>query len=147
MKGPGVSLQSAVINMIAKILHAIRLASAKRREAKKETGRDPRWPAVRDAHLRKHPKCGACGGITELQVHHVEPFHLRPDLELEPSNLETLCMGGPDCHLLLGHGGSFQYRNPLVRKHTAAVLRAAGGPGAEVAMELAREEAKEARKK
>ena len=133
--------------MIAKITHALRLASSRRREAKKEADRDPRWPAVRDAHLRKHPACGACGGAAELQVHHVEPFHLRPDLELEPTNLETLCMGGPDCHLLLGHGGSFQYRNPLVRRHAAAALRAAGGPGADAAMGLAREEARESRRR
>jgi 5-methylcytosine-specific restriction endonuclease McrA len=49
-----------------------------------------------------------------LQVHHIVPFSTAPDLELEPSNLITLCMGEFDCHLRLGHGGSFRHYNPLV---------------------------------
>jgi hypothetical protein len=64
---------------------------------------DPRsseWSAVRAAHVKRHPACLACGSVEQLNVHHIEPFHLRPDLELEPSNLVTLCR---EHHFRIGH--------------------------------------------
>jgi hypothetical protein len=51
-------------------------------------------------------------------VHHVIPFHLRRDLELDPENLITLCENkrdGVNCHLLFGHLGCFKSFNPSVR--------------------------------
>lgn len=53
--------------------------------------RSGRWPAVRRAYLETHPVCEACGTYADLEVHHVLPFHERPDLELEEHNLITLC--------------------------------------------------------
>lgn len=53
--------------------------------------RSGRWPAVRRAYLETHPVCEACGTSADLEVHHVLPFHERPDLELEEHNLITLC--------------------------------------------------------
>lgn len=70
------------------------------------------WDRVRDRHLEMFPFCAGCGGIRDLQVHHIVPFHVSPDLELVPRNLITLCMGDYDCHLRLGHGGSFRCYNP-----------------------------------
>ena len=84
------------------------------RERDKVRNRSSGWEAVRDAHLAASPACVACGGVHMLQVHHIVPFSTAPDLELEPSNLITLCMGEFDCHLRLGHGGSFRHYNPLV---------------------------------
>jgi hypothetical protein len=56
-----------------------------------------------------------------VQVHHVIPFHWcvllgRPDLELDPRNLITLCEAeagrpGEDHHLLVGHVDSFRSAN------------------------------------
>lgn len=68
-------------------------------------GRSPEWPAVAREHLLKEPACVACGYRGRgLQVHHIRPFHLFPDLELDPQNLITLCeIKGRDHHLLLGH--------------------------------------------
>lgn len=63
--------------------------------------RSPKWPAVRAAHLKAHPACEACGQRDALEVHHIEPFHLRPELELDPTNLVTLC--GVPCHIVHGH--------------------------------------------
>ena len=41
-----------------------------------------------------------------LNVHHVKPFHLFPDLELDAGNLITLCERGAfSCHWIVGHGG------------------------------------------
>ena len=69
---------------------------------------------MRDEHLAHNSVCAACGRTTHLQVHHIEPFHLRPELELDPANLITLCMGSYECHLVIGHGDSFRCYNPNV---------------------------------
>lgn len=70
--------------------------------------RAARWPAVRAGHLRAEPWCRVCGcGDTRfLEVHHVTPFAVDPALELEPTNLVTLCrQSGRGCHWYAGHLG------------------------------------------
>jgi hypothetical protein len=89
------------------------------RERDKSRSRSSGWDAVRDVYLAAHPTCAACGGVNLLQVHHIVPFSVAPDLELEVSNLLTLCMGDFDCHLRLGHGGSFRCYNPRVIEDAA----------------------------
>ena len=85
----------------------------------KRHGRDrsPEWPAVEKAHLLKEPACAACGHKGHgLQVHHIKPFHLHPNLELDPDNLITLCeILGREHHLLLGHLDDWESYNPNVR--------------------------------
>lgn len=77
--------------------------------------RSSHWSAVRKAHLEKHPACEVCGGKVKLQVHHRRPFHLHPDLELDPANLITLCEApGHNCHLVFGHLLNFRSFNPDV---------------------------------
>jgi hypothetical protein len=80
--------------------------------------RSPEWPAVAHPHLLKEPACRACGHRGQgLQVHHIKPFHLHPDLELDPNNLITLCeLKGRDHHLLLGHLDDWESYNPNVRQ-------------------------------
>ncbi len=76
--------------------------------------RSSQWPKVREAHLHNHPTCALCGGIRKLEVHHIRPFHLHPDLELDPSNFITLCEDdddGMNCHLAGGHLGNFKSWN------------------------------------
>lgn len=78
------------------------------------TARSGHWPTVRAAHLKLHPSCRLCGGTDKLEVHHIKPFHLHPDLELNPANLVTLCesgKGGINCHLACGHLGNFKSFN------------------------------------
>ena len=68
--------------------------------------RSNHWPTVRKQHLQLHPTCELCGGGAKLEVHHKRPFHLHPELELDPANLITLCEAGTDgvnCHLPFGH--------------------------------------------
>jgi predicted TIM-barrel fold metal-dependent hydrolase len=58
-----------------------------------------------------------CGGNVKLEVHHIKPFHLHPALELDPTNLATLCEAvkdGVNCHLLFGHLGNFKSFNTEV---------------------------------
>ena len=84
--------------------------------------RSPKWPATQKRHLKKFPTCAVCNGTEHLNVHHKRPFHLFPELELEKTNLITLCMDGDkDCHIKLGHGGNFKAYNPDVEEHVAIV--------------------------
>ena len=74
------------------------------------TKRSPSWPALEKKFLAEHPFCTICGTNDSLQVHHQLPFHLKPELELDPANLITLCMSlGKSCHLRVGHGDSFHF--------------------------------------
>ena len=75
------------------------------------------WLEFRDAYVRDNPKCLVCGATRKLQVHHIVPFHIAPDLELDPTNLITLCTRkkyGINCHLLIGHLGNYRKTNPNV---------------------------------
>jgi hypothetical protein len=79
--------------------------------------RSPKWDGVRDAHLKMQPTCMVCEGSENLNVHHIKPFHLHPELELDQSNLITLCeceKHGVNCHLLIGHLGNFRNVNTHV---------------------------------
>lgn len=92
--------------------------------------RSPLWRQVRRAHIKREPTCQWCGARSGLQVHHIEPFHIRPDRELDPSNLITLCGGSENiiarawralagrenCHLKYGHLGNYHASNPQIRE-------------------------------
>jgi hypothetical protein len=79
--------------------------------------RSPEWPRVEREHRLREPACVACGYQgTGIQVHHIRPFHLHPQLELDPNNLITLCeIKGRDHHLLLGHLDEWESYNVHVR--------------------------------
>lgn len=74
------------------------------------------WPTTRLKHLVLQPTCMVCGYGLFMEVHHIKPFHLFPDLELIQSNLITL---GEKCptgnhHLLFGHLGLWASWNESV---------------------------------
>jgi 5-methylcytosine-specific restriction protein A len=96
---------------MAIIKHLIDVVQGKHPLDAKRSGR---WPAVRKRHLESSPCCAVCGGTEKLEVHHIVPFHLHPDLELSPGNLVTLCeanKGGVNCHLHYGHLGNYKSFN------------------------------------
>lgn len=101
--------------MIKNIIKRIRYIKSIIREKRKLKTRSPRWDSVRKTFIQTHPFCEACGSLKKLQVHHILPFHLHPELELDISNLITLCMDKNECHLEIGHGGSFKSFNPYVK--------------------------------
>jgi len=68
--------------------------------------RSPSWRKIRASHLEIEPRCLVCNGTEELTVHHWKPYHLFPELELERSNLGTLCER-LHCHLI-SHGGDYR---------------------------------------
>ncbi len=95
--------------------------------------RSPEWHRVAKAHRLREPACMACGYKgKKLQVHHIKPFHLHPQLELDPHNLITLCEAkGRDHHLLLGHLDAWNSYNEHIRddvrhfyRKSAAQIRA-----------------------
>jgi len=108
--------------VLAQIKRAARVVRAVVREKAKSV-RSSKWRAVRKTHMDAHPECAVCAATKLLQVHHVTPFSDRPDLELEPTNLITLCMTKTECHLLVGHGDRFSCFNPHVVQD-AKVVRA-----------------------
>ena len=76
--------------------------------------RSSKWSKVRNRHIEKNPTCEVCGGVKKLNVHHIKPYNHYPELELEPSNLITLCESknkGVNCHLLFGHLGNYKNIN------------------------------------
>lgn len=79
--------------------------------------RSTKWTQVRKKFLESNPKCAVCGNIKKLEVHHKKPFHKHPELELNESNLITLCeskKNGVTCHLLFGHLGNYKSINTRV---------------------------------
>ena len=65
-------------------------------------GRSSKWPRTRAAWIADHPTCAACGGTKELSAHHITPYHVYPERELDPTNLITLCEK-KNCHYIWGH--------------------------------------------
>ena len=79
--------------------------------------RSSEWSRVRKEYLAKHPKCFICLGEKKITVHHILPFHLHPELELDKKNLVTLCEGKStlNCHLIFGHWNNFAKKyNPHI---------------------------------
>ena len=94
-----------------------KLTDAVQGKAPLSSTRSTHWPAVRKAHLALHPTCALCGGTEKLEVHHIQVFHVHPELELDPTNFITLCesgKGGINCHLAAGHLGNFKSFNTSV---------------------------------
>ena len=78
------------------------------------------WYGVAKA-FRARPgnnECACCPHKTTLNVHHIRPYHLHPELELEPTNFITLCRV---CHLLLGHLDNWHSFNVGVQKDAAGI--------------------------
>ena len=79
--------------------------------AKRSSG----WSGVRKENIKSFCElCEKKGGLLRpLELHHIFPFYLKPELELEPSNFITLCR---HCHLHFAHLGSFKSYNVDIKK-------------------------------
>jgi len=108
--------------MIKTIKHGINLIRHSLRDVGLSAKRSTHWPTVEKHFLEEHPTCACCDETKRLNVHHCVPFHLDSSLELDVNNLITLCMGEKECHLKIGHGGSFKQYVPEVRKYASEVL-------------------------
>lgn len=85
------------------------------------------WQTCRRAFLKMVGKqCTCCPSKKKIEVHHILPRHIRPDLAVDMTNLIALCKG---CHLRIGHLGSYyQYNAEImdvaiyVKKHSVLKL-------------------------
>ncbi len=108
--------------MFKLIAHGINLVRHSLRDVGVDAKRSGKWPTVEKHFLEAHPSCEACGSRKRLNVHHCKPFHLDPELELDPNNLITLCMDTKECHLKIGHGFYFRDYVKNVREYAAEAL-------------------------
>lgn len=81
--------------------------------------RNPKWHTLRNKHIEDNPSCICCGKIDQQEVHHISPVSIAPELELEPSNLVTMC---ERCHLVIGHLNDWKKYNPSVVQDSALLL-------------------------
>ena len=77
--------------------------------------RSSQWSRVRGENIKSFCElCEKKGGLLKpLELHHVEPFHLKPELELSPTNFITVCR---HCHLYFAHLGNFKSFNIDIKK-------------------------------
>lgn len=79
--------------------------------------RSNHWDELRDKLIKERgSKCEISGATTDLEAHHIIPFHFcvllgRPELELEKKNIIILSGGPINYHLLIGHLGNFESFN------------------------------------
>ena len=62
-------------------------------------------------YRKKHPVCAWCGRDARVQIHHIHPVSVRPNLAADPNNMLTLC--AKRCHLCVGHNGDYGGRYVL----------------------------------
>jgi 5-methylcytosine-specific restriction protein A len=110
------------MSIISKLSHGINLVKHAARDITTGGKRSSKWPTVEKHFKALNSTCAACGSVDHLNVHHVMPFHIDPSLELDSANLITLCMGANECHLKIGHAGSFRAANINIRADAAEAL-------------------------
>ena len=76
--------------------------------------RSSKWKKTREEHLKKQSFCMICGSTKNLVPHHILPFHMDAEKELDPENLITLCEGNFNCHLFFGHLKNWTRYNPNI---------------------------------
>ena len=81
--------------------------------------RSPDWQTKSNEYKKHNGSCRACGATTKLEIHHIFPFHLYPELEMVEDYWITLCR---DCHYLFGHLKDWKSWNPTVREDAAKFL-------------------------
>ena len=70
------------------------------------------WQATRKKYLEfMGRKCRCCGYEKNIEVHHILPRHVRPDLTLEINNLIALCK---HCHFHVGHLNNYHNYNETI---------------------------------
>src|ERR1035437_3913742 len=100
--------------MLKILKHGLNLVKHHLRDVGISAKRSGKWPTVEKHFKESNSTCAACGSKNRLNIHHILPFHVHPELELDPNNLITLCMDTKECHLKIGHCGSFKTYNPNI---------------------------------
>jgi len=61
------------------------------------------------AYRSGHTECAWCGRSKRLDVHHVIPVSVAPEMAASETNMIMLCRK-PQCHLIAGHSDSYRDR-------------------------------------
>ena len=69
------------------------------------------WRKVHNKHISIESCCQMCDTTKELEVHHIVPWHLAPELRYDFKNLVTLCRA---CHFGFGHWRNWHGHNPEI---------------------------------
>lgn len=87
--------------------------------------RSPKWFKFRKKFIEENGGASAaCGLKTNLEVHHIIPFAMKPEWELKKDNLIVLCENQSlFCHFVIGHSFSYSAYNPYVREDAALLRR------------------------
>lgn len=97
----------------------LRVADAAVRGSRQQRGYDRQWEKVQALKVKDDPLCGRCldkGKLTPTQmVHHKIPVDIRPDLRLDPGNLESLCWS---CHAAIDHDKLRQKAKQVISKQS-----------------------------
>ena len=95
------------------------------RQSASKRGYDTQWKKLRQWHIQNEPLCRHCRerGITRAaeEVDHILSVNSRPDLRLDPSNLQSLCRS---CHVR-----KTRQDNGGETKHEALIRVVTGPPG------------------
>ena len=79
------------------------------------------WASWRKQHIKT--LCDGCGKkavfLKPLELHHLEPFHLAPQREKDPTNVATVCRR---CHQLICHLDNFKSYNINAKMDLAELL-------------------------
>ena len=59
-------------------------------------------------YAKAHPQCEWCGRERDVDVHHVIPISVAPDLAGAEANMISLC--ADKCYLYVGHNGDYRSR-------------------------------------
>lgn len=80
--------------------------------------RSPKWGAFKKEYEKTHPKvCAVCGSKKGVALHHLRPFHLHPELELEENNMLWVCeRPGHDHHFMVAHLEDYKSFNPTAKE-------------------------------
>lgn len=71
-----------------------------------------RWLDIARKYRRHNPICEVCGSNNSIEIHHIKPAALYPNLIYDETNLISLCRKGNNCHLRFGHNGNYNNYNP-----------------------------------
>ena len=96
------------------------------RKSASKRGYDTQWKKLRQWHIENEPLCRHCRerGITRAaeEVDHIESVNSRPDLRLEPSNLQSLCRS---CHVRKTRNNDEPIRKSVIRIVSSPSINAA----------------------
>lgn len=69
-------------------------------------------------YLVLHPECAFCGCQKNIEIHHIQPLHLFPNLACDFHNFISLHDNSNNsCHRWFGHLGNFSSKyNPYIRE-------------------------------